>query len=74
LDEGVAVARDLILELQKSENEAKKRQRQINEVAAEIREFARSDLVSLAEHIRKKSKMSIPESRDFLHEMLDVSV
>jgi len=44
------------------------------DISREDRELVRSDLTSLAEFLKKKYAMTIPKIRNFLREMLDVSV
>ena len=44
------------------------------EVSQEDREVVRDSLKEVAEYVRKKYAVPIPEIRDFLREMLAVSV
>lgn len=44
------------------------------ELSEEDREFIRQDLCDLADKLRKSYKMSVPQIRRFLQQMLSVSV
>lgn len=43
-------------------------------IPSDEREVIRSELVAIAERICRRHKLSIPQSRRVLHEILDVSV
>lgn len=46
----------------------------MTDVSTEVREFVRSDLASLAEHLMKSCGWTAHQARRFIREMLDVSV
>lgn len=58
----------------KTMNETKKLQHKIEGLPEDARELVRTELAALADLLCEKYGLRIPEARQFLHEMLEVSV
>ncbi|MDH5636329.1 MAG: hypothetical protein OEY47_06670 [Candidatus Bathyarchaeota archaeon] len=58
----------------KTMKETKKLQEKINELPEDARELARRELAALADLLCQKYGLTFPQVRQFLHEMLEVSI
>lgn len=65
----------LVHELVEAVKEGRRKTAEVVErVSAEDREATRQKLVEAADLVRRKYLLSVPETRRFLHELLDVSI
>ena len=69
-----STVRRVIEGFDKTMKETKKLQEKISELPEDARELARGELAALANLLCQKYGLTFPQARQFLHEMLEVSV
>lgn len=68
-------ARQVVKQFEKATTESEERARKlVKKITLDAREYTRAALKDMAEDLRRKYGLTVPEARQFLHEMLEVSL